>query len=469
MPYMPSIFSQQEEQALEDKLLEIAQPQTKQAQAAPADPNAIKALARKLADKLGLASSVSMDKPTSLYMRDLQSLDSLISFLNINGVKYAEKFIVQPDYNKIPEAERAAYVPYKWAGGIDAMPMGSTVAIYKDGLVGYLKSIQQKADASSEADGQLLTTMIGKLIDSANATLKTKIDHEALKTPKAVAEPTLLYATALDSVNETLVVENPLVPGRDKGAIKVTPKDLKSKMDFDDFARQLKVSKGGKVFDYEVTTSETFFCDIINVLHARAVLYANRRGVYLDRAYLQMITDLAGQYQCSLTITPSGGAAVPTPVAGQISPRALSGLANLRPFNSQYINFQEITTFLDRYVTLKPTMAPLVNQVKDSIGEANRVLGRLAGAPLQMDNLTTTQVRAWTNQPIPLMNYLYTIISVAGRVYTDFLTEFRNVLGAQAAESVEQQITSGGPQQINISTILRVRESLMSQIPQGGR
>ena len=39
----------------------------------------------------------------------------------------------------------------------------------------------------------------------------------------------------------------------------------------------------------------------------------------------------------------------------------------------------------------------------------------------------------------------------------------------RTVNSIEQQIANGGPQQTNLSTILRVRNSLMNEIPQGRR
>lgn len=482
MPYIPSIFDKQE---LVNKLIEIVKPQVKQAQA-PADTNVIKSLARKLADKLSTTSAVNLDKSgVGLYMRDLQSLDSLISFLNINGVKFGDKFIVQPDYNKLTPEEKSLYAPFKWSGGIDAMPLGTTAAVYKEGLVGYLKTLQQKATDLGGASGQLLGTMISKLADSANTTLKTKIDSESLKSPvpaKDTAQPVLLDTIPLDSVNDTLNVDNPLSPGRDQGSITITPKDLKSKMDFDNFARKIKVNKSGKIYDYDKNTVDTFFCDIINVLHARAASYAYRRGVYLDKAYLKLITDLAGEYQCSLKSTPVPQA-VPIPGAGpgpagtpgnmNLIPAILQELASLQPFNSQNISFTEIINFLDKYSSLAndPNVTSTANEVKKYINNFQSLLG-MPTDTIQMYNLTTGQFKSWLKNPASAqiaVGNLYDIIHYAGALYQRMVTSLQTIardphqLPPAVYRAMQQQITPGGPQLTNISTLNQLRYNLQQE------
>jgi hypothetical protein len=481
MPEIPSIF---DEQDLINKLLEIVDPKIKQAQTNPTDPakdlaanNAIKSLAKKLTDRLSASSGITMDKPdAALYMRDLDSFDSLISFLNINGVKFAEKFIVQPDYNKLTPEERKSYLPFKWSGGVDAMPMGSTVAIYRDGLVGYLKSLQQKASADGTAKGKLLSTRISQLIENANTVLKANIDPEAMKDSATTdAQPVLSDSTPLDSVNETLVVENALSPGRAQGTINITPKDLKSKMAFDEFAHKIKVSKGGKVYDYEQVTSESFFCDILNVLHARAASYAYRRGVYLDQAYLKLVTDLAGQYKCNLTVQP-GTQTATAPTAGGLpglTGPVLIELASLRPFNSNSISFPNINLFLEKYSSLDRN--PGVLNTVNAIGQYMRNIDSMFAVPqdtIQMNNLTTDEFKGWLKKPSEAQlaaGNLYDIIHYAGTLYQRMLDYLQTIgrdpkqLDPSLFRAMQQQVTPGGPQATNIADLNQLRAALQRE------
>lgn len=150
MPYLPSIFDDVE---LLNQLVKIAQPPIKQAQTTttPVDPNMVKSVATKMLKNLTTATSVDTNTDTApLYMRDLQSLDQLVEFLRLGQVKYAGHPIVNEQYNKMTPAEQAHYAPYKSSGGIDAMPMGATVGIYKDGLIAYLKTLQQHTNEAGD-------------------------------------------------------------------------------------------------------------------------------------------------------------------------------------------------------------------------------------------------------------------------------------------------------------------------------
>ena len=192
MPYLPSLFTDPE---LLNKFVDITKPHIKQAQIQPAqvtpttvDPNMIKAVATKMINNLNTATSLNVDKTGApLYMRDLQSLDQFLSFLYIGQVKYAGHPIVNDQYVKLAPVDQAHYAPYTWAEvGTHVTPV---VGVYKDGLIAYLKMMQQKA--TNDPQGQLFTTLIEKLIESANTTLKITLDHEAPKeTDVSTTQPT---------------------------------------------------------------------------------------------------------------------------------------------------------------------------------------------------------------------------------------------------------------------------------------
>ena len=84
-------------------------------------------------------------------------------------------------------------------------------------------------------------------------------------------------------------------------------------------------------------------------------------------------------------------------------------------------------------------------------------------APIQIANNTIPKFQLLTknaNQAKLLANYLYTIISYAGRMYQDFATVFERGYGAAATRTIRQQIAPGGPQQSNIDDIAQMMRLL---------
>jgi len=476
MPYLPSIFNDPE---LLNKLIDVVQPSVKQAQATPppvaptVDPDMIKNVATKMADRLLRDLSISVDKVGSpLFMKHLQDPEELFDFLATSQVKYAGRPIVNLQYNQLTPEAQTQYIPYTWKEAYPAHVV-ATVGVYKDGLVAYLKSLQSQA--GPDAQGKLLSATITRLVDEVNTDLKSDISHEEVKSTKEQpVQAWLPDDTHLDSVSDTLTVETPLVPGKAAGTIPVTPKDVKDKYGFDAFAKKVKVSKGGKLFDYEQNTSETFFCDILQVLHARAALYASRTGAYADKTYLQMVTELGGQYGCNFAggtgagrgQTGAGQAGRPT----GLTPAILEELASLRPFNSQYISFPDITLFLDKYASYANSGE--VNRVVDAIKTDMNNFKMFLMVPadtFQMYNLTTGQFKDLFRNPANAQlgaNALYDIIRYAGSLYQQMLSNLqtagREHLDAGSFRAMQQQVTPGGPQLTNLTSLNDLR-SLLQQ------
>lgn len=453
---------------------ELIEPKKKMAQqAAPTTPapDAIKNLALKLINNLDKSSGITTENPESsaLFMRDLQNLDQLIAFLNIEMVKYNGMMIIQPNYNA-PDIDKSLYLPYKWAGGVEGFPVNSVVAVYKDGLIAYLKSLQANAQQMGGTQGQLLTTLINKLVDQANTTLKAGIKPEDMQTPSdEAAQPVLLDNTPLDSINLTLEVENPMAPPRDKGELTLTPKDFKSKMSFDDLARKLKVSKAGKVSDYDAN-SPTFFCDILQVLHSRASSYAYRRGVYLDKTYLQMIEAMANQYTCNITtISGSGGNATkPTsymPASSQtLTPagqKAAATLSEQAPLLGDRIDLPRIRNWLNVYHQLANNVNAEATTI-ENIATAQNMLETIVNnyhivrQPLAQNanEVASTILRskngAALNAPIGYLNQLRDLINMIGNILTDFKGNIYDSV-PQLRSELDEQIGEGASSFYNIN------------------
>ena len=415
-------------------------------------------------EQVGHAAGVA-----DLASRNMDSMGDFVEWLSKHGTRVGGAIVVYPGNVDRPSED---YGFYKIEPGTEivvplARPDRSVVAywINPGALKKYLVSLQ--ADPKLKSNTMFQVQLL-KLIQDANRQLDLDVS-EKYQAP----EVTLPDNTQVDMLPSTLIVGQ-----WGTGAVPLLIGNIRSLETLNAwFAKNnIAVQAGEKQQPATIRDRNFNQCAGIQILFERASAFASRATPETKagaQAYLKQITEIARQANCSVssaTTTETGEGTGGAP--GTVSNRALAGLAALRPFNSQRIDFREITTFLDKYKVIanKAEINSLVDQVKNSIADANSKL-QSPGAALQMDNLTTTQARLWVKDPahqaIPLMNNLYTIISVAGRVYLDFLTECKNHLGEQVADSVEQQITSGGPQQTNIGTILRVRESLMNEIPRG--
>ena len=461
--------------------------QIKKAQVAPPDPDAVKALAGKLLENLAQASSISTDSSDALlFMRDMQSLDQLVEFLKEHNMKYAGQSIVMENYAALDPQIRALYVPYKQPGaGVEAFKTGQTLGIYKEGLVAYLKDLQQKAKSAGGNQEQLLTTLLGKLLEEANTTLKLGVSSSDLQTTEQGTQPFIAPDQPLDSVNEIVILENPLTPARDQGTLKITPAVLQNKMAFDTFARQVKVQKGQETFDYEKHTSENFICDILQVLHARATQFAYRRGAYLDKAYVQMVETLAGQYSCSVGGTGTGatpyqhtGFQQETGQSGQtLTPagqKAAMTLIENGPFRGDRIDLVQIDNWLASYATLAPqvkaqsnTVANIQNArqilqgIKDKYQVSRQSFAYDAAAVVSSIMASTPGDRARkVNAPNAYLNQLKDLVNIVGNILTDFRGDIYDQLRDERWQrALDEQIGEGASSFYNI-TIDKISEWL---------
>jgi hypothetical protein len=181
-----------DEQEIIQTLMEIMRPKPIERVAQTTqtvDPNAIKTLATKLLSNLEKNFGVSTEKSdTALYMKDLQNLDELLAFLRNEGVQYNNKWIVAQNYNTLSDEDKKLYVPYKLASEYEGFSATSQIGVYKDGLIGYLRSILDSAQKSGDAQGQLLITMVNKLINEANTKLQLGMAAQETTTQKATEQ-----------------------------------------------------------------------------------------------------------------------------------------------------------------------------------------------------------------------------------------------------------------------------------------
>lgn len=454
MPYLL------ENEELVNTLLKIVMPEIKKEAQAAVDPNIVKTLATKMISNLEKQTSITTEaSDTQLYMRDMQNLNSLISFLKIENIQYSGKMIVVDNYATLSDEDKKLYAPFKLEGGYEAMPATQMLGIYKDGLIAYLRSLQEHAGTVGGIQAQLLNTMTGKLIDEANNTLKLGM---SAATPSKTEVSTIADNTPLDSVHMALIYENPLIPQRDKGSISITPRDLKSKGAFDDFARKISLKKADKVIAYEDFTDSNF-CDLLHILYVRAQSYVYRRGEQLDKLYLQLLSDLAGQYQCTLTNETAKPTTEPASykTEGKLTSTQYKALRNLgikMPLLGDRIDMPRIKTWLEQYAQLNPdpSAADSINraiQTIDNISSAYRIstqpLAQEASAIIsniitKMPSQATISEKA--GAPQAYLRQLYTLIGLVGGILGDFKskiyddipeqdTQFRDWLNTQISDT----------------------------------
>ena len=350
------------------------------------------------------------------------------------------------------------------------------VGIYKDGLVAYLKMLQQQASASGDMQGRFANTLIDKLIDQANTTLHMGIQAKDIQAPTAQEQGAITdlpYTTSLDSLNDTIVVENPLTPARDQGTIIITPKDLKSKMAFDDLAHKLKVSKGGKVIAYGDFKNDTF-CDIIRALYARAYSYLYRRGTTVDKAYVQLVKDLAAMYNCKVEGAETGAGGAMQPASYQ-SGKTLSGpalqavtqLISNMPLSGDRIDFLRIGRWLQSYASMGTSVhisgetIAAINQAQELLNTIRTTYGMttqsLSDEVMAIANTVGSRSRGSTAQkaaaPLNYLHLLQQLMGEVGNILTDFKSNVYDDLGGAKdyQDDLDEQIGAGGSSFYNLN------------------
>ncbi len=434
-------------------------------------PAALKALLNNLRDQItplkeGPQQVGHASGGAELASHHMDSMGDLVEWMSKNGTRIGNVVIVQPGNVERPSED---YGRFKIEPGTEiitplAKPDTTVVAywINPEALKNYLVSLQSDPKLKNNV---IFQVQLLKLIQDANRQLDVDISEEYKAPEKPDDYP-------LDQTPKVLM------PGDSRqGTEVINYGNLKTVEGFNGWLISHKIG----VMNEKNTLSENAdefmrngsHCAALNILYYRAVAHmrASVRAEDSERfkIAISQLQKLAPLYQCTLSGTAQPGQQQPGQGQGQqggsqITPRGLVGLAALRPFNTERINFQELETFIDKYSQMKPSMGPLVGQVKNAMQLANGIL-KSPGAPIQVGNMNAHEVGLWTTQPLQLLNYLYTIISVAGRIYTDFYTECQNVFrdmpnGASLLRSVEEQIVDGGPQSVNLSAIRRVMSTV---------
>jgi hypothetical protein len=354
----------------------------------------IHAIAQKLAQNLqqSAAGITAPRADAEMYLKDVLDLPSLVNFLYKNMIQYNGQYVVS---KQEPAAgQENNFVPYT-----EGLAVGNTkIYINKAALIGYLHSLQQQANDPKNPNA-LLSATLTKLIDNAETELKITVPkaspatHEMSEKEQAAISDN----TPLDSLDTMVYVDGPMMPARDQGNIIIRPKMLKSKPEFDNLVKVLQVVKDKKQVPYE---DDNIYCYVIGVLFARARSYNFRRGEPLDKHYLDLITQLASQYQCALPQTGQAGEKSEYQQAayrpGQpLNAQQLQALAPISveyPLHRDLIDFEGIRNWVNGYQQIlgasfkDSSDAPLVASVLDQVN------GIINGFGLPHQSLTDNAV-----------------------------------------------------------------------------
>ncbi|HEY5268614.1 MAG TPA: hypothetical protein VII94_05855, partial [Candidatus Saccharimonadales bacterium] len=214
-------------------------------------------------------------------------------------------------------------------------------------------------------------------------------------------------------------------------------------------------------------------CAAIQFIYERAQYYSTHsipESKVRSALYLKQIKQIASEANCNLTQSSGqNNHSEPGTNAGtNMSGDVIAKLTELRPFNSQYINFAEIIDFVDTYALYanNAEVSQTAATIKEYISEFKSLLG-VPRDTLQLFNLTTDQFKAWLkngNAATIAINGLYDIIEYAGSLYQQMAIELQKVATDKRLHidyrSMQQQVVPGGPQTTNISTINTLKYNL---------
>jgi hypothetical protein len=363
----------------------------------------IQAIAQKLAQNLqqSMMGITSPRADAEMYLKDVLDLPSLINFLYKHMIQHNGQYVVSKQAPVAGQEDKS--VPYTVEGLAisapevegqlpQAMPGGKEQAyINKDALIGYLQSLQQQANDPKNPNA-LLSATLTRLIETAETELKIAVPKKSTVTEVPAGGQAIIDDNSpLDSLDATIYVDGPMMPARDQGNIIIRSKMLKSKPEFDNLVKVLQVVKDKKQVPYD---DDAIYCYVIGVLYTRAQSYNFRRGEPLDKHYLELITQLASQYQCALPQAGHAGeksdqyqqaAYHPGQPLNQQQLQALSAISLQYPLRRDMVDFEGIRDWANSYQQVLGTSfkdssdAPLVANVLD---QANGIINGF-GVPHQ--------------------------------------------------------------------------------------
>jgi len=464
---------------------------SKKGQAAPAQEQPVatglKSILNNLRNQInpGSDSTGAISHETSgadVFSHNMDSMGDLVQWLANNGTRVGGKAIVYAGNVARPGEE---YGYFKIEPGTEILVRDNPARpdrgnaslvgfwINPEALKNYLVSLQEDEKLKTNV---MLQVQLLKLIQDANKQLDLDVS-EQYKAP----EKTLPDTQVLDTVVKDMDPQQWFNPGN----VPLTIGDLKDATTFNAWLSKNSISI--KVGERRMMINHPEFdrCAILKILNQR-VKYTSDRAQTAEAkqvavVYGQKIKALAVEVQCDLGAQPQQpGQEKPGDQGGGLaaaSPQILQKLSSLRPFNAQYISFPEIKKFVDLYATYAndPTVTQLAGNINQYMDTAkNQYFGT---DTLQINNIDNSRFKALLKNPstgggsaaMPACNLLYDVVVYAGQLYQRLVFSLQTV--AQDPErgkyidyrSMQQQITPGGPQQTNVTTLHDLSESLMRE------
>lgn len=364
----------------------------------------------------------------------------------------------------------------------------------KDGLLKFLTYLR---DTPTAKENKVFEVMIGKVINQANQYLQPdeKIGPRPEDKPASQFNDNDIvdgFPTNIMDIKKPYDGIEQNAPMFTNASNKLTYGDIK---DFGSLQNWISGMRDAATPDVDPNSAEGNPCQIVHILFLRArylssqVRYDRLRPKYseLTKLYLTNITNFGKQFKykdqaCAVTAPGTGPGEKPGQKPGQpgqggglaaASPQILMQLSSLRPFNSQFVSFQEITKFFDLYEQYAndATVSQMVNKLKFSMQQF-RDETQMGSDTIQLYNLTTNQFQGMLKNPSKaymVAALLYDVVFYGGQLYQRLVTSLQTIANDPERgkyidyRAMQQQVTPGGPQLTNVSQLNRLMYSLKQE------
>lgn len=411
-----------------------------------------------------------------VFSHNMDSMGDLVQWLLANGTKIGGKVIVYPNTVDQPSEE---YGYFKIEPGTEiVLPIkrsDTSVVGYwinSAALKNYLVSLQADPKLKNNV---MFQVQLLKLIQDANKQLDLDVSEQYKEPEKVLPDTTL--------VDKTRQMLDP-TQWFNQGDIPLTIGDLKDSTTLNAWlsSKNIGLNIGGHTGGMGINHPEFDHCAVLKILNQRAGYNATRASTAeakeVAAAYAQKVKAIAAEIKCDLSGQQQPGK--DKPGAGgtgdglsAATPEMLYKLSSLRPFNAQYISFPEIKNFVQTYASYanNADVTQMANTIVRYMETFKTYLGQAADT-FQLNNLTGSRFKAMlvnANQGVMASDLLYNIITYAGQLYQRLVVSLQTIAQDQEKakyidyRAMQQQVTPGGPQQTNATSLDDLRQNIQRE------
>lgn len=417
-----------------------------------------------------------------VFSHNMDSMGDLVQWLASNGTRYGGGGAIVYPGNVARPSEEHGY--FKIEPGTEILVVdnparpdrGDRAAvgywINAAALKSYLVSLQADPKLKNNV---MFQVQLLKLIQDANTQLDLDIG-EQYKEPEKVLPDTTVVDNTKQELNPQLWSES--------GPVPLTLGDLKDATTLNAWlsSKGIGLNIGGHTGAMMINHPEFDHCAVLKILSQRARFTAARAPTAdakaIAAAYDQKVKAIAAEIKCDLggQAQQQPGQEKPGGAGGGLaaaSPQILMQLSSLKPFNSQYISFPELTKFLTLYgqYANDPSVTDMVTRLDAGM---KKFKSYYTGTDtINLYNMTKDQFKSMLQNgsfATIAADQLYEIITFAGQLYQRLVNSLQTI--AQDAtrgkyidyRAMQQQITPGGPQTANIDTLNRLRYSIDQEV-----